>query len=100
MRLAVEDAPDVVEGVDEAIDVVLDVVDGDAGAAAGEILDLKPGEQRLGRVVACADAHTVHVHHAGDVVRAVSYTHLDVYKRQLQTWLRESMKRSMSYLSL
>ena len=29
----------------------------------------KRQEQRLGTVVACADAHAVHVHDAGDVVR-------------------------------
>ena len=70
--LSVEGAPDGPEAVDEGVHVVLVVVERQTGAAAGEVLDAEPGEQRLGAVVAGADADPLHIEDARDVVRVDS----------------------------
>ena len=60
---------------DELVDIGFVVIEGHAGAAAGEVLDVQPGEQRLRAMVTGADADAVHVHDARDVVRMDAPTH-------------------------
>ncbi len=71
-----EHAPNSIQAAHQFVDIALVVVESERRAATGEVLNAKPGEKRLGAMMASANGDLVHVEDARHVVR-VNAVHVE-----------------------